>query len=56
MKELIIPVVAMICLAILGVLTKVESIAYTAAVIIGGIGGHYIPKAYTYIKNLKKYE
>jgi len=56
MKEIIIPVVAMVCLTVLGVLTKVESVAYTVAVIISGLGGHYIPKAYTYIKNLKKYE
>ncbi len=56
MKELIISVVAIICLTLLGVLTKVEAVVYPVAVIIAGIAGHYIPKAYTYIKNLKKYE
>jgi len=56
MKELIIPVVAIICLTILGVLTKVDSVSYSVAVIISGIGGHYVPKLYNYLKNLKKYE
>lgn len=56
MKEIIIPVVVVVCLTLLGVLTKVESVVYPVAVIIAGIGGHYVPKAYTYIKNLKKYE
>jgi len=56
MKEMIISVTAIVCLTILGVLTKVESVVYPVAVIIGGIGGHYIPKAYTYLKNLRKYE
>jgi len=50
MKELIIPVVAMVCLTILGVLTKVDSVTYTVAVIISGIGGHYVPKAYKFLK------
>ena len=56
MKELIIPAVTIVCLTILGVLAKVESVVYPVAVIISGIGGHYVPKAYNYLKNLKKYE
>jgi len=56
MKELIIPVVAIICLTILGVLTKVESVVYPVAVIIGGALGHYGPKGYNYIRKMKKYE
>lgn len=56
MKEIIIPVVAIACLTILGVITKVESVTYTVAVIISGVLGHFGPKAYTYLKNLKKYE
>lgn len=56
MKETIISVVAIICLTILGVLTKVDSVVYPIAVIIGGLGGFYIPKAYNYIKNIKKYD
>lgn len=56
MKELIIPGVAIVCLTILGVLTKVDSVAYTVAVIISGLAGFSIPKAINYLKNLKKYE
>lgn len=56
MKELIISVTAIAALTILGVLTKVESVVYPVAVIIGGVAGHYIPKAISYIKNMKKYE
>jgi len=56
MKEIIIPVTAMICLTILGVLTKVDSVTYSVAVIISGIAGFSIPKAISYIKNMKKYE
>jgi len=56
MKEMIISVTAIVCLTVLGVLTKVEAVVYPVAVIIAGIAGHYIPKAYSYLKNLKKYE
>lgn len=56
MKEIIITVTAIVALTILGVLAKVESVVYPVAVIIGGIGGFYLPKAYKYLKNLKKYE
>ena len=56
MKEIIIPVVAIICLTLLGVLTKVDTVAYTVAVLIAGAAGFSIPKAISYIKNMKKYE
>jgi hypothetical protein len=50
MKELIIAGVAIVCLTILGVLTKVDSVVYSVSVIIAGIAGHYLPKAYHYLK------
>lgn len=45
MKETIISVTAIICLTVLGVLSKVESVIYPIAVIIGGVAGFYIPRA-----------
>lgn len=45
MKETIISVTAIICLTVLGVLAKVESVVYPIAVIIAGIAGVYIPRA-----------
>jgi len=45
MKETIISVTAIVCLTVLGVLTKVDSVVYPIAVIIAGIAGAYIPRA-----------
>lgn len=50
MKETIISVTAIICLTVLGVLSKVESVIYPIAVIIGGIAGFYIPRAIARIR------
>jgi len=50
MKEIIISVTAIICLTVLGVLTKVEAVVYTVVVTIAGFAGHYIPKAVTRIR------
>lgn len=44
MKEIIISVVAIVCLTLLGVLTKVESVVYPIVVIIGGLGGYQLRK------------
>jgi len=49
MKETIISVTAIICLTVLGVLTKVDSVVYPIAVIIAGITGVYIPKAIVWV-------
>lgn len=45
MKEAIVSVTAIVCLTVLGVLTKVDSVVYPIAMIIATIAGVYIPRA-----------